>query len=53
MNFFNIVKHFLALKFIIVQAAGYSSAMKTSSLEDYEYPSGGVWKKLIDEGKFK
>nr|CAB3242638.1 mitochondrial enolase superfamily member 1 [Phallusia mammillata] len=32
---------------------GYSCEMKRNSLEEYEFPNGRVWTKLISDGKFK
>ena len=31
---------------------GYSAEMKESSVTDYEYPTGRVWKELLLSGRY-
>ncbi|EDO49916.1 predicted protein [Nematostella vectensis] len=37
----------------VPMAPGYSAEMKSQSLEEYEFPDGAVWRRLISEGRFK
>ena len=33
-------------------AAGYGTEAKETSLNDYEYPNGKIWKPLFESGKY-
>ncbi|XP_059163108.1 mitochondrial enolase superfamily member 1-like isoform X1 [Physella acuta] len=35
------------------ESPGYSIEMKSSSIEDYKWPGGSVWRKLIQDGVYK
>ncbi|XP_046543502.1 mitochondrial enolase superfamily member 1-like [Haliotis rubra] len=37
-------------KYIVPQSPGYSSEVKATTLEDYVFPVGRVWRKLIADG---
>ncbi|BFZ16800.1 hypothetical protein BsWGS_19839 [Bradybaena similaris] len=39
--------------YIVPEAPGYSIDMKSSSLEDYEWPTGKVWQDLFRQGIYK
>jgi len=39
-------------RYILPENAGYSTKMKEQSIEDFQYPGGISWKKMLREGKF-
>lgn len=39
-------------RYVLPKNVGYSSKMKQTSIEDYEYPEGKEWKKLFAQKKF-
>lgn len=39
-------------RYVVPSDAGYSTEFKTESIEDFTYPCGRVWTKLVNEGQY-